>query len=71
MSKRKNITGSKFNTSGSTSQTILPKIFNVAKMDKLEVYGKPSEELQKVITNFSVQTYNHFVDSVMNSYFIT
>jgi hypothetical protein len=40
-------------------------------MDKLEVYGKPSEELQKVITNFSVQTYNHFVDSVMNSYFIT
>jgi len=71
MSKRKNITGSKFNTSGSTSQTILPKIFNVAKMDKLEVYGKPSKELQKVITNFSVQTYNHFVDSVMNSYFIT
>jgi hypothetical protein len=54
MSKRKNITGSKFNTSGSTSQTILPKIFNVAKMYKLEVYGKPSEELQKVITNFSV-----------------
>ena len=71
MPKRKNITGSKFNTSGSTSQTILPKIFNVAKMDKLEVYGKPSKELQKVITNFSVQTYNHFVDSVMNSYFIT
>jgi hypothetical protein len=30
-------------------------------MDKLEVYGKPSEELQKVITNFGAQTYNHFV----------
>jgi hypothetical protein len=43
------------------SQTILPKIFNVAKMDNLEVYGKPSEELQKVITSFGVQTYNHFV----------
>ena len=36
-------------------------IFNVAKMDKLEVYGKPSEELQKVITSFGAQTYNHFV----------
>jgi hypothetical protein len=31
-------------------------------MDKLEVYGKPSEELQKVvITSFGAQTYNHFV----------
>jgi hypothetical protein len=49
-------------TSGIASQTILPKIFNVAKMDKLEVYGKPSEELQKVvITSFGAQTYNHFV----------
>ena len=43
------------------SQTILPKIFNVAKLDNSEVYGKPSEELQKVITSFGVQTYNHFV----------
>jgi hypothetical protein len=39
-----------------TSPTILPKILNVAKMDKLEVYGKPSEELQKVTTGFGVQT---------------
>ena len=46
---------------GVASKTILPKIFNVAKMDKLEVYGKPSEELQKVITSFGAQTYNHFV----------
>jgi hypothetical protein len=61
MPKRKNITGSNFNTSGIASQLILPKIFNVAKMDKLEVYGKPSEELQKDITSFGVQTYNHFV----------
>jgi hypothetical protein len=30
-------------------------------MDNLEVYRKSSEELQKVITSFGVQTYNHFV----------
>lgn len=63
MPKRKNKTGSKFNHKRYASQTILPKIFNVAKMDKLEVYGKPSEELQKVITSFGAQTYNHFVGS--------
>ena len=56
MPKRKNITESKSTISGIASQTILPKIFNVAKMDKLEVYGKPSEELQKVMTSFGVQT---------------
>jgi hypothetical protein len=61
MPKRKNITGSNSTTSGIASQTILPKIFNVVKMDKLEVYGKPSEELQMVITNFGAQTYNHFI----------
>jgi hypothetical protein len=35
----------------------VPKIFSVAKLDKLEVYGKPSEELQKIITSFGAQTY--------------
>ena len=37
------------------------RFFNFAKMDKLEVYGKPSEELQKVITSSDAQTYDHFV----------
>ena len=54
------------------SQTILPKIFNVAKMDKLEVYGKPSEELQKVLV---YRLTIILLDSVMNNceffYFIT
>jgi len=29
-------------------------------VNKLEVYGKPREELQKM-TSFGVQTYNNFV----------
>jgi hypothetical protein len=32
---------------GIASQTILPKIFNVYHISRFEVYGNPSEELQK------------------------
>ncbi len=43
------------------SQTILPNIFNVSKISKFEVYGNPSEELQKVLTSsFSPETYHPF-----------
>ncbi|HKG40961.1 MAG TPA: antibiotic biosynthesis monooxygenase [Nitrososphaeraceae archaeon] len=42
------------------SQTILPKIFSVSRISRCDVYGNPSEELQKVLTSFSPQTYNHF-----------
>jgi quinol monooxygenase YgiN len=45
---------------GVASQTILPKIFSVSRISRFEVYGKPSEELQKVLTSFSPQTYNLF-----------
>ena len=45
---------------GAASQTILPNIFNISKISKFEVYGNPSEELQKVLTSFSPQTYNLF-----------
>ena len=46
---------------GVASQTILPKIFNVARISRFEVYGNPSEELQKLLTSsFSLQTYNLF-----------
>ncbi len=45
---------------GVASQTILPKIFNVCRISKFEVYGNPSEELQKVLTSFSPQIYNLF-----------
>jgi quinol monooxygenase YgiN len=47
---------------GVASQTILPKIFNVSRISKFEVYGNPNEELQKVLltSSFSPQTYNLF-----------
>ena len=45
---------------GVASQTILPKIFSVAKISRFDVYGNPSEKLQKVLTSFGAQTYNLF-----------
>ncbi|MGE5634168.1 MAG: putative quinol monooxygenase [Deltaproteobacteria bacterium] len=45
---------------GIASKTILPKIFNIAKINILDVYGNPSEELQKVLTSFNSQTFNLF-----------
>src|ERR687887_2014600 len=45
---------------GVASQTILPKIFSVAKISRFDVYGNPSEELQKVLTSFGAQIYNLF-----------
>jgi quinol monooxygenase YgiN len=45
---------------GVASQTILPKIFSVSRISRFEVYGNPTEELQKVLTSFGPQTYNLF-----------
>jgi quinol monooxygenase YgiN len=47
---------------GVASQTILPRIFNVAHISTFEVYGNPSEKLQKVLLTSSLnpQTYNLF-----------
>lgn len=45
---------------GVASRTILPKIFNVSKISKFEVYGNPSEELQKLLTIFSPHIYTQF-----------
>jgi quinol monooxygenase YgiN len=42
------------------SKTILPKIFNISKLIRLDVYGNPNEELQKVIARFNSQTFNLF-----------
>jgi quinol monooxygenase YgiN len=46
---------------GVASQTILPKVFNVSRISRFEVYGNPSEKLQKVLTSFRPQIYNLFV----------
>jgi quinol monooxygenase YgiN len=45
---------------GIASQTILPKIFSLAKISRFDVYGDPSEELQKLLTSFGAETYNLF-----------
>ena len=45
---------------GVASQTILPKIFNVSTISRFDVYGNPSEELQKVLASFGAQIYNLF-----------
>jgi quinol monooxygenase YgiN len=45
---------------GVASQTILPKIFNVSRINRFEVYGNPNEELQKVLTSFNAERYNLF-----------
>ena len=46
--------------SGAASQTILPMIFSVSRISRLDVYGNPSEELQKALTGFGSQIYNLF-----------
>ena len=46
---------------GVASQTILPRIFDISKITRFDVYGNPSKELQKVLSNIGVQTsYNLF-----------
>jgi quinol monooxygenase YgiN len=42
------------------SQTILPKIFSVSRRSRFDVYGNPSDELQKVLTSLGPQTYSLF-----------
>ncbi|MGH9913151.1 MAG: putative quinol monooxygenase [Nitrososphaeraceae archaeon] len=41
---------------GVVSQSVLPKIFIVSKINRFEVYGNPSKELQKVLRGFNVLT---------------
>jgi quinol monooxygenase YgiN len=45
---------------GVASQTILPNIFNISRITRFDLYGDPSEELQKALTNFGPQAYNLF-----------
>lgn len=43
--------------SGIASQTILPKIFSISKLNRLDVYGKPNKELQGILKNFNFEHY--------------
>ena len=45
---------------GAASQAILPKIFSVASLSRLEVYGDPSEKLQKTLAGFGARIYRPF-----------
>jgi quinol monooxygenase YgiN len=40
------------------SKTILPRIFNIAKLNTLDVYGNPSNELKKLLASFNSQIFN-------------
>jgi len=42
------------------SKTILPRIFKIAHLDRLEIYGKPNDELKKVLSGINSQTFNLF-----------
>ena len=40
------------------SKTILPRIFSIAKLNILDVYGNPSNELKKLLASFNSQIFN-------------
>jgi quinol monooxygenase YgiN len=46
--------------SGVASRTILPRIFSLAKLSRFDVYGSPTEELQKLLANIGAETFNLF-----------
>jgi len=46
---------------GVASRTILPKILSISKVDRLEVYGSPSEELQRALAGSNAHLYHRFV----------
>jgi quinol monooxygenase YgiN len=47
-------------SNGAASQTILPKIFNVSRISRFEVYGNLNEELQRVLKSFNPEIYSLF-----------
>jgi quinol monooxygenase YgiN len=49
-----------FHNNATASRSILPKIFNVAKLNKLEVYGNPSEELRNLLEGLKSQTFRFY-----------
>ena len=42
------------------SKTILPSIFNIAQLNRLDVYGNPNDELKKVLAGLNSETFNLF-----------
>jgi quinol monooxygenase YgiN len=42
------------------SKTILPSIFNICQLNRLDVYGNPSDELKMVLAGLNSQIFNLF-----------
>ena len=42
------------------SKTILPSIFNIAQLNRLDVYGNPNDELKKVLAGLNSHIFNLF-----------
>src|SRR5262245_20798074 len=40
------------------SKKILPSIFNIAQLNRLDVYGNPNDELKNLLSSFNSQIFN-------------
>ena len=49
-----------FHNESAASKTILPSIFNMAQLNRLDVYGNPNDELKKVLVGLNSHTFNLF-----------
>ena len=47
-----------YHNDSTASKTILPRIFNIAKLNTIDVYGNPSNELKKLLASFNSQIFN-------------
>lgn len=45
---------------GIASKTILPKMLKISQINKFEVYGNISVELEKILSSFNAQKFNIF-----------
>ena len=47
-----------YHNDSTASKTILHRIFNIAKLNTIDVYGNPSNELKKLLASFNSQIFN-------------
>lgn len=46
-----------YHNNGAASRTILPEIFKISRLERLEFYGKPDRKLRKVLNELGSQNY--------------
>jgi quinol monooxygenase YgiN len=49
-----------FHNKSTASKTILPRIFNIAELNRFDVYGNPNEELRNILKALNSQTFTLF-----------